>query len=264
MLALDDVDGLFDYPDLTDDFFCLLRTWHEQAKNQDIWQQLRLIVGHSTEVYIPLNVNQSPFNVGLPIDLKQFTPEQEDRLQQILYNLVGNAIKFTDRGRVEVCAVSGKWGDKRELEDLPAYLTIAVTDTGIGIAEDKHDRVFESFEQAEGSMSRLYGGVGLGLAVTKKLVESHGGNIWLESTVGEGSRFNFTLPIATDIEAENAEVQVFQKSLNTLFPIQKPQIPTLKLDQSKADNYKVLIVDDDPANLQVLINNLSLENYEIA
>lgn len=76
VLALDDVDLLFDYPELADDFFGLLRTWHEQAKNQVIWQHLRLIVGHSTEVYIPLNVNQSPFNVGLPIDLKPFTPEQ--------------------------------------------------------------------------------------------------------------------------------------------------------------------------------------------
>ncbi|MGF1589867.1 MAG: AAA-like domain-containing protein [Pleurocapsa sp.] len=76
VLALDDLDLLFDYPELADDFFGLLRTWHEQAKNQDIWQQLRLIVGHSTEVYIPLNVNKSPFNVGLPIDLKPFTPEQ--------------------------------------------------------------------------------------------------------------------------------------------------------------------------------------------
>ena len=67
VLALDDVDRLFDYPELADDFFCLLRTWHEQAKNSSIWQQLRLIVAHSREVYIPLNANKSPFNVGVPI-----------------------------------------------------------------------------------------------------------------------------------------------------------------------------------------------------
>ncbi|MEL6500027.1 MAG: AAA-like domain-containing protein [Cyanobacteria bacterium J06623_1] len=76
VLALDDVDRLFDYPELADEFFGLLRTWHEQAKNRGIWQQLRLLVAHSTEVYIPLNVNKSPFNVGVPINLGSFTSEQ--------------------------------------------------------------------------------------------------------------------------------------------------------------------------------------------
>ena len=76
VLGLDDVDWLFQYSDLADDFFGLLRAWHEEAKNRDIWKKLRLVVVHSTEVYIPLSVNQSPFNVGLPIDLPEFTPEQ--------------------------------------------------------------------------------------------------------------------------------------------------------------------------------------------
>lgn len=80
VLALDDVDLLFDYPELADEFFGLLRTWHEQAKNRHIWKQLRLVVGHSTEVYIPLNVNKSPFNVGLPIELKSFSAEQVEDL----------------------------------------------------------------------------------------------------------------------------------------------------------------------------------------
>ncbi|MBD1913650.1 MULTISPECIES: AAA-like domain-containing protein [unclassified Leptolyngbya] len=103
VLALDDVDRLFDYPDLADEFFGLLRTWHEEAKNRDIWKQLRMIVAHSTEVYIPLNVNQSPFNVGLPVELKAFTLEQiQDLVQrhgldwpleqtQQLMNLVGGS-----------------------------------------------------------------------------------------------------------------------------------------------------------------------------
>ena len=80
LLALDDVDRLFDYPVLADEFFGLLRTWHEQAKNQSVWERLRLIVAHSTEVYIPLNVNKSPFNVGLPIELLPFTLDQVEEL----------------------------------------------------------------------------------------------------------------------------------------------------------------------------------------
>lgn len=82
VLALDDVDRLFEYPDLADEFFGLLRTWHEEAKNRDIWKQLRLVVAHSTEVYIPLNVNSSPFNVGLPIELKAFTGQQVQDLAE--------------------------------------------------------------------------------------------------------------------------------------------------------------------------------------
>ena len=82
VLALDDVDRLFDYPELADEFFSLLRTWHEQAKSAGVWQQLRLIVAHASEVYIPLNVNKSPFNVGVPIELKRFDSQQIEQLAQ--------------------------------------------------------------------------------------------------------------------------------------------------------------------------------------
>ena len=76
VLALEEVDRLFQYADLADDFFALLRSWHEEAKSRPIWQKLRLILAHSTEVYIPLNINQSPFNVGLPLELPEFNREQ--------------------------------------------------------------------------------------------------------------------------------------------------------------------------------------------
>ncbi|NEP02496.1 MAG: TIR domain-containing protein [Symploca sp. SIO2E9] len=75
-LGLDEVDLVFQYPEIASDFFGLLRAWHEDGKNRDIWKKLRLVVVHSTEVYIPLNINQSPFNVGLPIELREFTPKQ--------------------------------------------------------------------------------------------------------------------------------------------------------------------------------------------
>lgn len=76
ILGLDDVDYLFQYSDLAGEFFGLLRTWHEEAKNRDIWQKLRLVVAHAVEVYIPLNINRSPFNVGVPIELQPFTQDQ--------------------------------------------------------------------------------------------------------------------------------------------------------------------------------------------
>ncbi len=104
VLGLDDVDRLFQYPELADEFFGLLRTWHEEAKNRDIWKRLRLVVLHSTEVYIPLSVNKSPFNVGIPIEISPFTSEQvldlarrhgldwlEQQAEQLMVLLGGNA-----------------------------------------------------------------------------------------------------------------------------------------------------------------------------
>lgn len=82
ILALDNVDCLFAYPDLADEFFGLLRAWHEEAKTRPLWQQLRLVVTHSPEVYTPRNINKSPFNVGVPIELHPLNPSQVQQLAQ--------------------------------------------------------------------------------------------------------------------------------------------------------------------------------------
>ncbi len=80
VLALDEVDRVFQSPEIAQGFFPMLRSWHEEAKTIDIWEQLRLVVVHSTEDHGPLDINQSPFNVGLPIELSEFTPEQVEDL----------------------------------------------------------------------------------------------------------------------------------------------------------------------------------------
>ncbi|XWK90598.1 MAG: AAA-like domain-containing protein [Phormidium sp.] len=89
VLALDEVDAIFPYPEIADNFFALLRAWYEEAKNSDVWRNLRLVLVHSTEVYIPLNINQSPFNVGLPIELPELSIEQVKELAE-LHNLNWN------------------------------------------------------------------------------------------------------------------------------------------------------------------------------
>jgi signal transduction histidine kinase len=101
----------------------------------------------------------------------------------VLLNLLGNAIKFTDSGevRVDVATTDGSF-------------EVSVSDTGPGIAETDRDKIFEEFRQAEGSITQRKGGTGLGLAIAKKIVEMHGGKIWVESEVGKGSKFTFTLP----------------------------------------------------------------------
>ncbi|MBR8837078.1 MAG: AAA-like domain-containing protein [Stigonema ocellatum SAG 48.90 = DSM 106950] len=103
VLGLDEVDQVFQYPQVAAEFFALLRAWHETANNREIWKKLRLVIVHSTEVYIPLNINQSPFNIGLPIELPEFNPSQvqdlvrrhdlnwsEEEIQQLMEMLGGH------------------------------------------------------------------------------------------------------------------------------------------------------------------------------
>ena len=201
---------------------------------------------------------------AIPSDLPAIAAD-ENRLQQILYNLIGNAIKFTESGTVELSA---------EATENNSHMVIAITDTGIGIPEDKFERIFESFEQADGSTARNYGGTGLGLAVTKKLVTLHGGQIGVESTIGEGSRFSFTLPLSTE-KAEQLETTVsinsplLQKNIptkNSDYLVEvtvEPEVKVEPTDNQNEEVFNILIVDDEPVNLQVLSNHLSLHNYAV-
>ncbi len=172
----------------------------------------------------------------------------ENRLQQILYNLIGNAIKFTDCGKIEISAklTQNEW------------LEITVADTGIGIAEEKLRKLFHSFEQADASTTREYGGtsLGLALAVTEKLVELHGGKIWVKSQIGVGSRFTFTLPVAKSPAKPLESHTPLTKEL-LLEPID------IVLPVQNQGTFTILIVDDDLINIQILINYLSLQNYTI-
>ena len=116
----------------------------------------------------------------------------ERRLTQVLLNLVGNAIKFTDKGEVAIRA---------SVSD--GSYTLSVRDTGPGIAETDQNKIFEEFQQADSSATKKKGGTGLGLSISKRIVEMHGGRIWVESTVGYGSTFSFAVPL-------NVEQQVGQ------------------------------------------------------
>jgi signal transduction histidine kinase len=115
---------------------------------------------------------------SLPIGLGD-----EQRITQVLLNLVGNAIKFTDTGEVRVTAkaVNGRFN-------------VSVTDTGPGIPDHERTRIFEQFHQVDTSLTKAAGGTGLGLAIAKQIVEMHGGRIWVESTLGQGSTFQMELP----------------------------------------------------------------------
>ncbi len=187
-----------------------------------------------------------------------FVEADENRVQQILHNLVGNAVKFTEAGYVEIST----------LPPDGEQLTIVVTDTGMGIAADKFERIFQSFEQADGSTSREYGGTGLGLSITKQLVVLHGGKIWVESEIGGGSRFYFTLPLSE--QKRTAPTRRRQRTSTTELPtinlkrIDQPR-PEDASPQSLPENsqHTILIVDDELVNRQVLTNYLKLERYQV-
>jgi two-component system sensor histidine kinase ChiS len=203
---------------------------------------------------------------AVPPDLPPVCAD-ENRLQQILYNLIGNALKFTESGSVEISAgiVCGLVAEDCLEENIQKceYIEIAVCDTGIGIPEDKLERIFESFEQGEGSTARKYGGTGLGLAVTKQLLELQGGKIWVQSSVGIGSRFMFALPISNEPLGDTVSPSMAVSGIRHLEEEMGTAITMPDVDNSAAGDFHILIVDDEPVNLQVLNNHLKANNYRV-
>jgi signal transduction histidine kinase len=134
------------------------------------------------------------------LDLKMIVPNDlirgkgdGQRIAQVILNLLGNAIKFTDQGEVRV-----------EVGLSNESFLVTVSDTGPGLSETDQAKIFEEFQQADGSSTRKKGGTGLGLSISKKIIEMHGGKIGVESTLGTGSKFWFTLPIKVDKQTEQS------------------------------------------------------------
>lgn len=172
----------------------------------------------------------------------------ESRLQQIILNIGGNAVKFTREGTVTVTATVKE-----------GFVEIAFADTGIGIPGDRIDALFTPFDQLDASIEREFGGTGLGLSITKNLVELHGGTIHVESEVGKGSVFSFTMPISEKkAEPEKAGLSVLRpRDITTIEPEEMETVLT------GHEIYKILIVDDEPVNRQVLTNYLKGGDFQL-
>src|SRR6266436_4573816 len=158
-------------------------------------------------------------------DVAQTVVGDPARLRQVVVNLLGNAIKFTDRGEVVLHV------EMKEAQDRHVLLHFAIRDTGIGIAEDKRQVIFQAFAQADSSPSRNYGGTGLGLTISSRLVEMMGGRIWLESMPGQGSTFHFTVTF----ELPHAQMERRERKQEVVLA-----------------NIPVLVVDDNPTNRRIL------------
>jgi signal transduction histidine kinase len=198
-----------------------------------------------------------PLLADKPIKLHHTLPKDlplvegdADRIQQILLNLLGNALKFTESGEVVLSAVVQN-----------GWIELAVADTGIGVPREKQEKVFEAFEQGDASTERTYGGTGLGLSVAKQLVELHGGRIWLESEEGQGSVFRFTLPSSV-AQAQEHPAPVVTLKEQVVRP--EPAIessPVVEEALSEAESnlllgepseITILVIDDEAVNRQVL------------
>ncbi|MBW8028198.1 MAG: response regulator, partial [Ferrovum sp.] len=166
------------------------------------------------------------------------------RLQQVLANLVGNAVKFTERGSVILSfSVLGK-------DERYTRVRFEVTDTGVGIPADAQGEIFESFTQADASTSRRFGGSGLGLTITRHLVEAMGGHLSFESTEGLGSRFWFDLALEKSLQRqpEGAEVVAW------------PGIRDLSLQEKPP---RILVCENDATNQKILLRLLELAGHHV-
>lgn len=180
----------------------------------------------------------------VPANLPKALVGDAARLRQILTNLIGNAVKFTENGEVRVCVQA------IEADDLSAFIGFAISDTGIGIPPDKQRHVFDAFAQADGSTTRRYGGTGLGLSIARQLCEMMGGAIELTSEPGHGSTFRFTARFGRQQEL---------KSQPAALPLRSDPEPA----PEGIAGTRVLLVEDNPVNLEVALVLLESSGCEV-
>jgi signal transduction histidine kinase len=204
---------------------------------------IRALVNETVELHRP---NARMKNIELAARVPPGAPDwangDANRLQQILNNLIGNAIKFTERGNVILTV-------EAHPDNAPGHVRFQVADTGIGIPVDKVDTVFEDFAQAESSITRRFGGTGLGLGICRRLVESMGGKLNVQSVLGQGSTFFFDVflaPAAVPVEAP------MQRAVSQEAALQKQDAALNTAPNTAAPNTKVsleiLVVDDSEDN----------------
>jgi HAMP domain-containing protein/CheY-like chemotaxis protein/signal transduction histidine kinase len=198
---------------------------------------------------LPLEISFSP---NLPntmtTDLK--------RLQQILKNLLSNAFKFTSQGQVAVSvdvAQDGWTPGHSVLQHAQKVISFAISDTGIGIAPDKHRLIFEAFQQADAGTSRKYGGTGLGLAISRELATLLGGEIRLNSLQGQGSTFTLYLPHLNLTQASDTRRTPLPVATKPL-PVAKDEVIEDDRDLVVPGDNRLLIVEDDPNYARVLLS----------
>jgi len=235
----------------------------EQVNTQDILDDLR-------RLFDPIAQQK---NIGWEVSLDANVPAQFDtdrmRLEQILKNLLSNAFKFTQQGQVQLTvSVPG---------DQPSSLCFTVKDSGIGIAQDKQQLIFEAFQQEDGSTRRKYGGTGLGLSISRELSKLLGGRITLKSESGKGSEFSLCLPVSKGIALADNSLPVTEtkpvvpvpepaqqpkESVDNYTAIDIPQEIPDDRDAIEAGDNVILLIEDDTAFAKALLDYTRKKGYK--
>ena len=180
------------------------------------WVSLQEIVNAATTAVRALYESKGLYlKIEVPADLPPVFCDGT-RIRQVMLNLLSNAGRFTERGGVQVKA--SRKGDGSGVAD---DLVISVTDTGPGIAPENQTKIFEPFQQLDASIRRVHGGSGLGLSISKRFVEMHGGKMWLESQVGAGTTFYFSLPLRAPLPSATADTGDARRWFNPYQPYQE-------------------------------------------
>ncbi len=196
-----------------------------------------------------------PFSVEFSSALPRTLTSDPKRLQQILKNLLSNAFKFTAQGHVgvKVSAAQEGWTPGHPiLNRAPQVIAFAINDTGIGIAPEKQKLIFEAFQQADAGTSRKYGGTGLGLSISRELAALLGGEIRLNSVIGQGSTFTLYLP-SFYIEQSNDKNRHASSAAPIMLPAAREEIIPDDREQVRPGDRSLLIVEDDPHYARVLL-----------
>jgi len=199
------------------------------------------------------------FKVKFDAKLPETIRTDEKRLQQIVLNLLSNAFKFTSKGSVTFgvrCAEDGWSPNHPVLRNADRAIEITVTDTGIGIPEDKQRLIFEPFLQADGTTSRKYGGTGLGLSISREIAGLLGGELQVRSKPGEGSTFTLFVPLSTDVAAAvSGGTPVRYENSGAVIPTALPTGFEVSDDRDELGKDPfVLIVEDDPTFAAILLD----------
>jgi signal transduction histidine kinase/ActR/RegA family two-component response regulator len=184
------------------------------------------------------------------------------RLQQILINLIGNALKFTERGEVALRVTMDEKARSASDNDEGARLHFAVSDTGIGIPAERREQIFDAFTQADGSTTRSYGGTGLGLTISRRLVDMMGGTMWVESEPGQGSTFHFTVRLGIGEPPQRNADSGLRPSTGSGRPEPvEGRIP--EFTAAKQEPLRVLLAEDNAVNRFLALKLLSKQGHTV-
>lgn len=244
---------------------------HLKRLVDDILDITKIVAGRMQLECIPVNIEalvkeivscMQPIadskSVALTYEISPDVPQTINsdplRIRQVLFNLAGNAIKFTNEGHVKIIA------DVENVSDTTGWIKFHIFDTGIGISPSKIDKIFQPFAQADGSTTRRYGGTGLGLTISQRLINLFGGRIEVESTPDEGSKFSVFLPYAPD-DAATADSPPSTDTATTKHAATRSELTTTGGDSATCS--RVLVVDDNVINQIVSRRMLESSGYEV-